>query len=737
MKISLRPKNASTIRFQMACLVLAAVLPVWLVSGFLVFHAYSVKRDQVSQNMQETARSLTMVVERDLSSVQAALTALATSPGFASGDFHSVHVQVMELLKFYPGADIIVADSTGQQLVNSARPYGSPLPKRNNPDTVRRIFETGRPIISDLFFGALTKRPLVSIDVPVMGENKVLYDLAMTFPSDRLDAILKQQRIPSEWYSVILDSKPVVVARSRFSERYVGKRANPVHQSLAHLPEGTTEYTNIEGKQVLVAFCRSTLSRWNVVIGVPKASVMAEIYRWTGWAVAGSTLISLFGIALALRFARRITLAIHSLVDPALAIGRGETVAPFPTHGVEEIGAVATALVQASDLLQARAAELSHYLGVLQQEMAERQLSEESLRRLVDGAKDYAIIMLSVDGRVTSWNEGAQRLKGWGKAEVLGMHFSAFYPEEAVAAGRPDSNLGLAASEGRYAEEGWRMRKDRSRFLADVIITAVRDDQGTLRGFSSVTRDITERKQAEQRLQATLEELERSNKELEQFAYVASHDLQEPLRMVSSYTQLLAQRYEDQLDEKAKKFIDYAVDGAVRMQTLINDLLTYSRVSTQGRTFEEIDSRATLEEALRNLTAAIAETGAVVVSGELPRVPADASQLSQVFQNLIGNAMKFRSSEVPQISISASDLGRAWRFSVKDNGIGIQAQYAEKVFVIFQRLHTRLEYPGTGIGLAICKRIVERHGGSIWFESEQGRGSTFHFTIPKKRRRHE
>jgi PAS domain S-box-containing protein len=248
---------------------------------------------------------------------------------------------------------------------------------------------------------------------------------------------------------------------------------------------------------------------------------------------------------------------------------------------------------------------------------------------------------------------------------------------------------------------------------------------------ASILSAQLDRLRAEEQLKRTLSELERSNKELEQFAYVASHDLQEPLRMVASYTQLLAQRYEGQLDDKAKKFIDYAVDGAVRMQRLINDLLAYSRLNTQGKTPEKVDSHAVLGEALRNLSTAIEENRAIVINDDLPIVRADATQLLQLFQNLIGNAIKFRSGESPRIQVSACDLGREWRFSVKDNGIGIDPQFADKVFVIFQRLHTRQEYSGTGIGLAICKRIVERHGGRIWFESEPGKGSTFYFTLPK------
>lgn len=201
--------------------------------------------------------------------------------------------------------------------------------------------------------------------------------------------------------------------------------------------------------------------------------------------------------------------------------------------------------------------------------------------------------------------------------------------------------------------------------------------------------------------------------------------------MVSSYTQLLAQYYENQLDDKANKFIHYAVDGAARMQLLINDLLTYSRVGTKGKPLEPTDAHAVLGEVINNLKMYIDEAKAIITNDELPEVRADDSQLVQLFQNLISNAIKFKGEAVPHVHVSARDEGQEWLFSVKDNGIGIDQEYADKVFVIFQRLHTKEEYPGSGIGLAICKKIIERHGGRIWFESVVGKGTTFYFTLPK------
>ena len=244
--------------------------------------------------------------------------------------------------------------------------------------------------------------------------------------------------------------------------------------------------------------------------------------------------------------------------------------------------------------------------------------------------------------------------------------------------------------------------------------------------LNAMAVQVQERQEA---LEQANVELSRSNRDLEQFAYVASHDLQEPLRSITGYLQLLERRYKDRLDAHADEFIAYAVEGAARMQALINDLLAFSRIGSRGSPFAPADTQKVLDEALRNLGKAIEESGAVVTHDPLPTVNGDATQLVQLLQNLVGNAIKFRGQEPPQIHVGARPEGDQWLFSVRDNGIGIDPQYAERIFVIFQRLHLRTEYPGTGIGLAICKRIVERHGGRIWVESEQGKGATFYFTL--------
>ena len=263
----------------------------------------------------------------------------------------------------------------------------------------------------------------------------------------------------------------------------------------------------------------------------------------------------------------------------------------------------------------------------------------------------------------------------------------------------------------------------------------VRDAAGAPLRMAGSSTDLTERRAAEQELRRTAEELRRSNEELEQFAYIASHDLQEPLRMVASYTQLLERRYSAQLDDAAREFIGYAVDGARRMQEFITGLLRYSRVGTEPRVLEEVHLGEVYETAICNLRVAIEESNAKVDAGALPVVRGDPRQLTQLFQNLMGNALKFRKpGQPPEIHVCADREGELWRISVRDNGIGLDPKFSERVFTIFQRLHTRDEYEGTGLGLAICKKIVERHGGRIWVESQEREGATFFFTLPSLER---
>jgi PAS domain S-box-containing protein len=364
--------------------------------------------------------------------------------------------------------------------------------------------------------------------------------------------------------------------------------------------------------------------------------------------------------------------------------------------------------------------------------------SAELLQGIVQLASE-GILSVDADQRIQLYNRGAEEIFGWTPDEALGQPLDllipARYHAQHAAEHLPAFARGHAAAR-RMGErtEVYGRRKSGEEFPAEVSISRV-----VVRGrpvYNAVVRDVTERKRYEAALRTRSEALSRSNAELEQFAYVASHDLQEPLRMVASYTQLLQRRYEGKLDAQADKYIHFAVDGAQRMQALINDLLALSRVGTQGRPFAPVDTAQTLQRVLGWLARALEESGGTVEAGPLPVVRGDAGQLEQLFQNLVANALKFRRpAERPVVRVTAErrdegTAGAAWEFAVADDGIGFEPEFAEQIFVVFQRLHTRTEFPGTGVGLAIVKKIVERHGGRVWAEGTPGAGATFRFTLP-------
>jgi PAS domain S-box-containing protein len=375
----------------------------------------------------------------------------------------------------------------------------------------------------------------------------------------------------------------------------------------------------------------------------------------------------------------------------------------------------------------------------LLEQMAAVRENEHRLRLLISGINDYAILMLDRDGRVVSWNTGGEKIKGYKAEEIIGRHFSLFYTGEDREQGKPAHELRVAGAQGQYEEEGWRVRKDGSRFWALVLITALYDRHGQLLGFGKVTRDITERKRASEeirRLNVDLEignlELTAVNKELEAFTYTAAHDLRAPLRHIHGFAGSFRAAWYEKLDEEGRHFVDKITASAKEMGVLLDDLLNFSHLGRTELRIRRVSLNDMIEQVRSELAPDLEGRAVAWDVHELPYVDGDPSLLHQVFFNLVANAVKYtRNIDHPRIVVE-SEHGTDGNNTViiRDNGVGFDMKYADKLFRVFQRLHASAEFEGTGIGLAIVQRIVERHRGTVWAESAVGHGATFYVSLP-------
>lgn len=403
-----------------------------------------------------------------------------------------------------------------------------------------------------------------------------------------------------------------------------------------------------------------------------------------------------------------------------------------------------------SIIITALHGDLGEIVGFLKvtRDLTEEKMTEDNLReseeryhRMIAEVQDYAIILLNEHGEIQNWNAGAEKIKGYTAEEAVGMNFRVFYQVEDQQSGLPERLIDNAVRTGRAAHEGWRLKKDGTRFWGSIVITALHDDSGKVVGFSKVTRDLTDRKMSEDRQQRYLLELEAQNRELERFAYIASHDLQEPLRKIRTFIDLLS---DDTVDEPARqRYFDKIVASASRMSDLIKAILNYSRLGKENHEAAVVDLDQVLMEVIGDYEIAIHEKGAAISNDPLASVRGNKLQISQVFTNLIGNALKFSIAR-PEIRISTSlvkgkDIvdwpttlpeARYREIVFTDNGIGFDQKYNQQIFSLFQRLHGKQDYPGTGIGLALCKRIMENHGGFISAFSNHGSGAAFRIYFP-------
>ena len=361
----------------------------------------------------------------------------------------------------------------------------------------------------------------------------------------------------------------------------------------------------------------------------------------------------------------------------------------------------------------------------------QQSIDERQLALLVGSVRDYAIFMLDPQGHIRSWNIGARQLKGYEPSEIIGKHFSVFYTEPDIARDHPAHELEIASAEGRYEEEGWRVRKDGSQFWASVTITAVHDEDGSLTGFAKVTRDLTERREADQALRAAVEELRSANEELDRFATVAAHDMTDPLRTITGFAEILERT--DPSPEAAKQYATHIRESSTRLSNMLQGLLSYARAGKSDQPREEVDLVVMTRQVLTDLAGPIAARGATV-DVQLPDaacVLAHPHDVQVLLQNLISNAVKFADRDAPHVEIGAREDGHFWRVMISDNGPGVAPADRERIFRAFERAAAAVDRAGYGLGLAICTRVVERHGGAIGVEA--GDGSCFWFTLPAPR----
>jgi PAS domain S-box-containing protein len=704
----MKSNRVPTISSRLALLVIACVIPASLMVVVLISYDYQRERARLVRDSIATAHAMVLAVDRELSSVALAAEILGTSPDLQRGDIYTFYAYAQSVVPRYKGNNVVLSDATGQQLINTIRPLGAQLPRHGNPEQLRKVFEMGRPVISDVYIGGVLKRPIISIDVPVWRDGKVTYDLSVGLFPEHFVKLLIEERLPPSWLAAIFDSTGTIVSRTHAMDRFVGQKGSPaLVKRMKEVPEDSFEGATLEGIPVLTVFSRSTISHWTVAVGIPMQELTSELRRLLWWLIPGVALLLLSSLAVAGAIGGRISRSIHGLSSPALALGLGEavTVPPLRLKEADEVG---QALMKASKMLQE---------------------AQQRIRATVESAPT-AMVMIDAAGTIVLANAETERLFSYGHDELLRQQVEVLIPDRfrSKHSGlRTDYFASPVARAMGAGRDLYARRKDGTEFPVEIGLSPVRTDEELF--VLAAIVDITERMRQTEALRKSNEALERSNIELQRFAYVASHDLQTPMRTVASFVELLQSTYGDKLDAQANDWIRRTVEAIKHLQTLIRDLLEYSRIDSQARRFERVPLREVFDHAVSLLDASVREAGAEVSCGELPVVMGDRSQLVQLMLNLIDNGIKYRGTDPPRIHVSAERTGNEWTVAVRDNGIGIVPRYHERIFELFKRLHNQREYPGTGIGLAVCRRVVQRHGGKIWVESESGRGSVFYFTI--------
>jgi len=730
----------------MLAVTVIALLPMALLAAYQIHEEI----DGARRNVERIAVSVAQVNAAEISRI------IAVTETFLEGMARSADIRALDPARcghafehfpeIYPHhSNLLTKDRAGQPVCSALPiPSGAKIDLAYYLDEVRHAngFAIGTPNL-----GPLSNRWVVPMDFPLRDDSGAING-TVSAPLDLLNfnpfvGAGAFDGLPAGTTATLFAPDMTMLARSLDAEKWIGTKRNQVPElvNLIARRSGAARFVSmLDGIERIHGAAPVPGTAWTTVASIPTAAldatVAALIRKWVGIGL----LTSLASLALAHVAARRTAQPILAIAATAAQVGGGDIAARAAAEGSSEVVGFATAFNGMLDSLNRQQAELA--------------ASERRYRLVLDASSEVAIISTDIDGLITMFNRGAERMLGYAAAEMVGRATpAAFHLAEEMAArertlsvklGRPVEGFRVfverAERNGQEAREWTYVRRDGALLTVSLVVTPIQDERGCVSGYLGVAQDVTAGKVAEAKvaehaslLKAQATQLARSNAELEQFAYVASHDLRQPLRMISSYLGLIERRMGPDIDAELHEFLGFAVDGAKRLDRLIRDLLDYSRVGRQDQAFTVVALADAVADSLFNLKLAIAESGATIaVEDGLPAIVGSAPELTRLFQNLIGNAIKYRSPDRPSaIEVGCRQDQGLWLLWVKDNGTGIAASDRDRAFAVFQRLVAPDTCDGTGIGLAICRKIVEHHGGRIWIESEVGCGSTFLFTLPR------
>ena len=765
-----------TIRTRLAWLAIACALPAWIIAGIMIHNSYHDKKVLLEQQMLETARALSLAVDIQFEGVKGILTALASSPYLQQDDLAHFHTQARQVA-VYDGepVNIILADVTAQQLVNTSRDYGVPLPRRGTPESAEKVFATGKGVVSDLYAGALSKRLLVSIDVPVMRDGRVAYDLSMVIPAVRLGDILLRQRLPQGWIGGLLDTRGIIAARTFNPEQAVGKPTNAdFFAQIQRQPEGAADIASVEGMPLFLTYSRIPSSGWTVVIGAPAETIGSQLSHWLVWSLGGAVAVSLTSVALAMLLGGRIAGAIRGLLGPAAALGRGDRVAFHPL-GLREADEVAQEMARASNLLRQREGERDVAERSLLDRSRTLQRHTENLRALNDIA---ALPHQDIARQLAMALEVGRRQLGLA-AGVLGrvdgsqytVRFNASSPDLEVSNGTvlplEHTYCTLALETGdvvaipHMAESHWAAHPGYTVFGLEAYIgvpvmaggvvygtvgfmsrapSARPFDHGDLEFMRLLGRwvgGMLEREQADAELRAAKSAAEQASQAKSAFLANMSHEIRTPMNGILGLVYLLEQT---DLTPVQRDYVRKTQISAQSLLGILNDILDFSKVEAGRVELEAVPFR--LDEMMKTLatiTAANARGKNVEVLFRIaPDTPlsliGDPLRLQQILLNLSSNAIKFTPEGEVVLSVTPTSQDGAsveLTFTVRDTGIGMSAAQQATIFDAFTQADstTTRTFGGTGLGLAITQRLVALMGGRIVVTSEPGHGSLFQVTI--------